>query len=524
MASYEKSGRLQLWAKEEWHSVSVSLAGDKLSFTLDSDAENSGPNVGPQENGNNHKDSMANQKRSVRIIKSDNSGLGISIKGGRENRMPILISKIFKGMAADQTEQLYVGDAILSVNGEDLHNATHDDAVNSLKKAGKIVELEVVSHFYLAVKYLREVTPYIRKASLLNEIGWDLQRQFLGFNSTAATLQHRQPATKTSDTRSIPLLHCLLARQLKWTDKADDQLLEVHSPDGQQSCFLRAPDSLQASQWFGAIHSALSTLSTRCLTEHGHRIAKSLNAASVLQWGWLATVSPREGRRNMHDSSSLNSSLCTESTVFSGVVENWHAVFVTMTDRELLLYDSAPWSLDCWAKPSVRIPLLMTRLVSSSKTSGEGEHCTFCIRTGTSKGVINRMFRAECPRDLASWARGLVQGTHNVVASMREIAWDCLWRGQEARLYLHYENGLQLLPAVNDVVDGGGEKSHPKPFWQVPFGSLRHSADDGVRLLWLDIGSDQGEIELNIRSCPKPLVFTLHSFLSAKINRMGMIT
>ena len=34
------------------------------------------------------------------------------------------------------------GDAILSVNGEDLHNATHDDAVNSLKKAGKIVELE----------------------------------------------------------------------------------------------------------------------------------------------------------------------------------------------------------------------------------------------------------------------------------------------------------------------------------------------------------------------------------------------
>jgi len=145
MANHEKSGRLQLWAKEEWHTASVCLAGDKLSFTLDNDAENGGSNANyavPQENGNNHRDSMANQKRTVRIIKSDNSGLGISIKGGRENRMPILISKIFKGMAADQTEQLYVGDAILSVNGEDLHNATHDEAVNSLKKAGKIVELE----------------------------------------------------------------------------------------------------------------------------------------------------------------------------------------------------------------------------------------------------------------------------------------------------------------------------------------------------------------------------------------------
>ncbi|CAG9815889.1 unnamed protein product [Phaedon cochleariae] len=51
--------------------------------------------------------------------------------------MPILISKIFKGMAADQTDQLYVGDAILSVNGEDLRDATHDEAVKALKRAGK---------------------------------------------------------------------------------------------------------------------------------------------------------------------------------------------------------------------------------------------------------------------------------------------------------------------------------------------------------------------------------------------------
>lgn len=118
MANYEKSGRLQLWAKEEWHTASVCLAGDKLSFTLDNDTENGGSNcnvAAPQENGNNHKDSMANLKRTVRIIKSDNSGLGISIKGGRENRMPILISKIFKGMAADQTEQLYVGKRIFII-------------------------------------------------------------------------------------------------------------------------------------------------------------------------------------------------------------------------------------------------------------------------------------------------------------------------------------------------------------------------------------------------------------------------
>ena len=45
-------------------------------------------------------------------------------------------------MAADQTEQLYVGDAILFVNNEDLRDATHDAAVQTLKRAGKQVILE----------------------------------------------------------------------------------------------------------------------------------------------------------------------------------------------------------------------------------------------------------------------------------------------------------------------------------------------------------------------------------------------
>jgi C-terminal processing protease CtpA/Prc len=47
-----------------------------------------------------------------------------------------------EGMAADKTEKLYVGDAIMSVNGEDLREATHDDAVRALKKAKKVVEIE----------------------------------------------------------------------------------------------------------------------------------------------------------------------------------------------------------------------------------------------------------------------------------------------------------------------------------------------------------------------------------------------
>ena len=157
MAATRLSGRLLLYIRRQWCTVHASLGDDCVSLSLDeqtldlsgsgsagrsgrlvSDADDSlgrARHAQPPEN-------IAGRKRRVRLLKEDGNGLGISIKGGRENKMPILISKIFPGMAADRTEKLFVGDAILSVNGEDLREATHDDAVRALKRAGQVVELE----------------------------------------------------------------------------------------------------------------------------------------------------------------------------------------------------------------------------------------------------------------------------------------------------------------------------------------------------------------------------------------------
>lgn len=51
----------------------------------------------------------------MQIRRNRNSGLGLSIKGGAEHKLPILISKIYKDQAADITGQLFVGDAIIKV-------------------------------------------------------------------------------------------------------------------------------------------------------------------------------------------------------------------------------------------------------------------------------------------------------------------------------------------------------------------------------------------------------------------------
>lgn len=67
--------------------------------------------------------------------------------------MPILISKIFPNLPADQSGLLHVGDAILSVNGRDLQHVTHEEAVQILKTAGKEVVLEGIL-FFLVFNYL----------------------------------------------------------------------------------------------------------------------------------------------------------------------------------------------------------------------------------------------------------------------------------------------------------------------------------------------------------------------------------
>ena len=58
--------------------------------------------------------------------------------------MPILVSEIHEGMPAFECKDLYVGDAILSVNGKDLRTATHGEAVNVLSRVYGDIKMEVL--------------------------------------------------------------------------------------------------------------------------------------------------------------------------------------------------------------------------------------------------------------------------------------------------------------------------------------------------------------------------------------------
>ncbi|XP_053102591.1 beta-1-syntrophin [Hemicordylus capensis] len=434
-------------------------------------------------------ETISNKKRCVKVLKQEMGGLGISIKGGKENKMPILISKIFKGLAADQTQALYVGDAILAVNGTDLRDATHDEAVQALKRAGKEVQLEV--------KYMREATPYVKKGSPVSEIGWETpppESPRLGNSSTDPLSQLSLSIHR--DKKTIPLKMCYVTRNMAVSDP-ENRLVEVHSPDAKHTLILRSKDSVTAQAWFTAIHSCISDLIPKVISEVRDQLGKTglAGGREIRHLGWLAEKVLGENEKH------------------------WKPALVVLTEKDLLMYESMPRIKEAWFNPLHSYPLLATRLVHSGPGKGSpqpGLDLSFATRTGTRQGIESHLFRTETSRDLSLWTRSIVQGCHNAAELSTEITTACTYKNQECRLTIHYDHGFSL---STEPQDG----AFPKTIVQFPYEKLKMSSDDGIRMLFLDFGGKEGEMQLDLHSCPKPIVFIIHSFLSAKITRLGLV-
>ncbi|KAK2167781.1 hypothetical protein LSH36_24g09014 [Paralvinella palmiformis] len=74
------------------------------------------------------------------ILKKGSSGLGFNIVGGEDGE-GIFVSFILAGGSADLSGELRKGDQLISVNGIDLTNATHEQAAAALKGAGDTVDI-----------------------------------------------------------------------------------------------------------------------------------------------------------------------------------------------------------------------------------------------------------------------------------------------------------------------------------------------------------------------------------------------
>merc|ERR1711935_125983 len=82
--------------------------------------------------------------RRVVLNKDHEHGLGLAVIGGKQLGVPILVSDVYPNRPAAQSGQVFVGDAILSVNNNDLRNLRHEEAVELLNTQKEQVELELL--------------------------------------------------------------------------------------------------------------------------------------------------------------------------------------------------------------------------------------------------------------------------------------------------------------------------------------------------------------------------------------------
>ncbi|KAM9321767.1 discs large homolog 1-like protein isoform 13-T13 [Pholidichthys leucotaenia] len=107
-----------------------------------------------------HDDDITREPRKV-VLHRGATGLGFNIVGGEDGE-GIFISFILAGGPADLSGELRKGDKLVSVNGVDLRNATHEQAAAALKNAGQTVTIiahyrpEEYSRFEAKIHDLRE--------------------------------------------------------------------------------------------------------------------------------------------------------------------------------------------------------------------------------------------------------------------------------------------------------------------------------------------------------------------------------
>jgi len=141
----------------------------------------------------------------------------------------------------------------------------------------------------VAVKYLKEITPYLRKSSSLADIGW---------TEHGASYTSSPPLSPNflNSCKTLPLNMCYACQNLTMIDK-DCCIIELHSPDGQCSCLLKCPDRVTASTWFNSIHmNVMARTQAVGMPEANRALAKLTSGRSVAHIGWLAQqvcLSPR---------------------------------------------------------------------------------------------------------------------------------------------------------------------------------------------------------------------------------------
>ncbi|KAF7663286.1 hypothetical protein LDENG_00212870 [Lucifuga dentata] len=413
--------------------------------------------------------------------------------------------------AADQTGKLFVGDAVLQVNGINVEHCTHQEVVHLLRTAGDEVTI--------TVRYLREVPSFLKlplgspgpstdHSSRVSSPLFDSGLHLNGNSNSSAPSPPLPSANEPKyekrwlDAVSLPLLMARVSRYKAGTDKLRCNCFEVFAFEGASNNILQLCTAAESTDWLQAISANIHELAR----ENIKMVNKFCSSDDqIVHMGW-ACESP-EGRAGAPTPAFKFLALrgpyfyIFKSPPIS--TADWGRAETTYNLYEVLFKVHKLWMAeDCW---------LQARLYLGLEHSPEQQDESLCFSILVGHGQ-SHTFRVELASDLAIWEKSFQRAVFMEVQRIRSKGYICSSQGNVLCFTVDFGSGFTCSENTSKTV-----------LWRYKFSQLKGSSDDGktrVKLLFKNAESKQIEMkELEFANLTAVL-HCIHSFISAKVASM----
>uniref|UniRef100_R4GC45 Syntrophin gamma 2 n=1 Tax=Anolis carolinensis TaxID=28377 RepID=R4GC45_ANOCA len=321
--------------------------------------------------------------RTVKLHRQPVGGLGLSIKGGAEHKVPVVISKIFKDQAADQSGMLFIGDAVIQVNGISVEGATHE-----------------------------EVAPSSPSSPIANEPKYE--KRWL-------------------DTLSVPLSMARISRYKAGTNKLRSNAFEVLALDGVSTGILQYCTAQESADWLRALSTNISDL-----TLQNMKMANKCCSSSdqVIHMGWVNERLQGADSPQLYKCKFLalkGSSFYIFSTPPVSTLD-WVRAEKIYNLCEVLFKVHKLWlNDDCWLQAN-----LYLGIHQDYELEDQRPYC-FSVVVGHCK---SHYFNVELGSELAVWEKSFQKAIFLDVQRTGSKTYTCSWQGESLCFTLDFALGF----------------------------------------------------------------------------------
>ncbi|XP_061878514.1 gamma-1-syntrophin isoform X2 [Entelurus aequoreus] len=405
-------------------------------------------------------------ERTVTIRRQTIGGFGLSIKGGAEHKIPVVVSKISKEQKAELSGLLFIGDSILQING--------------INKTPAFLKLPLCEDCTCIPSDQSSGT-----SSPLCDSGLHLNYHPNNTDTLSCSSWPASPGLRWEkrwvDLRLIPLLHSRLSQHMPGSDVCRKNAFQVIAVDGVCSGVLQFPSPEDCLDWLQATGGNISNL-----TKHN---VKKINRnfpvnQQIIYMGWADEKEQDSVQDRMYSPK-----------------------FLALRGSSLFKFCAPPVTTWDWtrAEKSFTVYEIMCKILKDNDLVDKRQHC-FSVQTESGEDMF---FGVELESELLVWEKAFQMATFLEVERIQCKTYTCIMESHLMGLTVDFSMGFVCFDAASKAV-----------LWRYKFSQLKGSSDDGKsKIKFLFQNQDSKSIEAKELEFSNlfAVLHCIHAFFAAKV-------